>query len=366
MVNERLYLLEILRFFAAFTIMYGHFIVHYIFFDIDFQKGFFPLFHNPYGSLAVPFFFMMSGAIFAMKYGKTILSNNISIYNFTLRRIARLYPLHIATLLVVALTQFYIFNISGKYYYIENNDTYHFMLNLFFASDWGLQKGNSFNSPFWSVSHEFLIYIIFYFVCRNKIFRTKPIWQKYLSFLLLIFLLRHSEHGGFINLLIIKIPFYDLVFQSMFTFFGGALLYEFTIYFNTKYKGYIKYLFIILILVIAYISSNQVKAEGISFGTLGYSILFLSLLFDLNYKEGVSKFYQNISIYLGGVSYSIYLIHMPIVFIMGLIQIKYNYFNMLGLYTLLFYLVFCLILGYISFAYFEKPLQKKIINIFSK
>ena len=135
---------------------------------------------------------------------------------------------------------------------------------------------------------------------------------------------------------------------------------------NAKYKGYIKSLLIIIILVIAYILSNLVKAEGVSFGTLGYSILFLSLLFDLNYKEGLSKFYQNTSIYLGGVSYSIYLIHMPIVFIMGLIQIKYSYFNMLGLYTLLFYLVLCLILGFISFAYFEKPLQKKILSIFTK
>ena len=366
MINERLYLLEILRFVAAFTIMYGHFIVHYIFFEIDFQKGFFPIFHNPYGSLSVPFFFMMSGAIFAMKYGKTILKNNISIYNFTLRRIARLYPLHIITLLVVALTQFYIFKDSGKYYYIENNDVYHFILNIFFASDWGFQRGNSFNSPFWSVSHEFLIYVIFYFVCRNNIFRNKPIWQKYLSFLVLIFLLRHSEHNGFINLLIVKVPFYDLVFQSMFTFFSGALLYEFTIFFNAKYKGYLKTLLIIIILFIAYISSNLVKAEGIPFGTLGYSILFVSLLFDLNYKEGFSELYQNISLCLGGISYSIYLIHMPIIFIMGLIQIKYNYFNMLGLYTLLSYLVLCLILGLISFNYFEKPLQKKIINIFTK
>lgn len=346
--------------------MYGHFIVHYLFFDIDFQKGYFPIFHNPYGSLAVPFFFMMSGAIFAMKYGKIILKNNISIYNFTLRRIARLYPLHIVTLLIVAITQYYIFNISGKYYYIENNDIYHFILNLFFASDWGFQKGNSFNSPFWSVSHEFLIYLFFYFVCRNKIFLDKPIWYKYLSFLILIFLLRHAENNGFINLLIIKIPFYDFVFQSMFTFFGGALLYEFTIFFNTKYKNHLKTFLVLIILIIAYFLSNIIKAEGIPFGTLGYCILFLSLLFDLNYKEGSSKLFQKSSVNLGGISYSIYLIHMPIVFIMGIIQIKYDYFNILGYKAILFYLILCLTLGFISFKYLEKPFQKKIINTFSK
>ena len=31
-------------------------------------------------------------------------------------------------------------------------------------SYWGFENGNSFNGPFWSVSVEFLIYVLFFFV----------------------------------------------------------------------------------------------------------------------------------------------------------------------------------------------------------
>ena len=365
MNNERLYLLEILRFIAAFTIMYGHFIVHYLYFNIDTEVGFFPKYVNPFGSLAVPFFFMMSGSIFAMKYGKIISKNDITLYNFTLRRIARLYPLHLITLFIVAISQSYIFDISGKYYHIENNDLYHFVLNLFFASDWGFHSGNSFNSPFWSVSHEFLIYFIFYCVCKSNFLSTKPIWQKYLSFMIFIYLLRHAEAHGFINLIFIKIPIYDLILQSMFTFFGGALMYEFVVFFQ-KRKKKIKFILFFIVLIVLFLLSTKIKNEGIPFGALGYTLLFIALLIDFNYKNGLIKVYENIAVYLGGISYSIYLIHMPVIFLMGIIQIKYNIFNFLGYYSVFLYISISMLMGIISFRYLERPLQKLILKKFSR
>lgn len=365
MNNERLYLLEILRFFAAFTIMYGHFIVHYLYFEIDPETGFFPNYVNPYGSLAVPFFFMMSGAIFAMKYGKVILNQEISFYHFTLRRIARLYPLHILTLIIVAVTQHLIFDLEGKYYYIENNDLYHFILNLFFASDWGFHSGNSFNSPFWSVSHEFLIYILFFYVCKISFLSQKPIWQKYLFFMFLIFLIRHAEAHGYINLIILKIPVYDLILQSIFTFFGGALMFEFFLVLNSLRKK-LKIILFIATFITLYIISTKIKNEGIPFGSLGYAILLAALLIDFNYKDGFSVLYEKIAFFLGGLSYSIYLIHMPVVFIMGWFQLNYKLFDFLGPFSLMLYISISLILGCLSFKFFEKPIQKLILKKFSK
>jgi len=365
LIKNRLYSLEVLRFIAAFTIMYGHFVVHYLFNDINTDKGFFPNYLNPFASLAVPFFFMMSGAIFAMNYGNIISKGEITLHNYILKRVARLYPLHFLTLIIAAITQHYILNISGKYYYIENNDFYHFILNLFFASDWGLQTGNSFNSPVWSVSHEFLIYFVFYKVCRSKFLANRPIWQKYLFFLFVIFIIRHAEHGGGINLLIIKIPIYDLILQSMFTFFGGALLYEFSYYFNNlSKKKYIKFLFFLITLIFLTLISDLIKKEGVPFGSLGYILLFLFLLLDFNYKDGFSKVYEKTAMLLGGISYSIYLIHMPVIFLMGLLQIKYQLFDFLGYVSLSLFLILSLILGYLSFLFFEKPMQKYIIKTF--
>lgn len=46
------------------------------------------------------------------------------------------------------------------------NDLYYFVLQLFVASDWGLQAGDSFNGPIWSISVELLVYVIFFVVLR--------------------------------------------------------------------------------------------------------------------------------------------------------------------------------------------------------
>jgi peptidoglycan/LPS O-acetylase OafA/YrhL len=59
-----------------------------------------------------------------------------------------------------------------KYY----NDFYHFFLNIFLISFWGIEKGFSFNTPIWSVSIEILAYIIFFisinFLKKYKIYFT--------------------------------------------------------------------------------------------------------------------------------------------------------------------------------------------------
>lgn len=55
---------------------------------------------------------------------------------------------------------------SGSYFVYPNNDSTHFLLNLFFASSWGIEQGYSFNGPIWSVSVEVLLYAIFFACCR--------------------------------------------------------------------------------------------------------------------------------------------------------------------------------------------------------
>jgi peptidoglycan/LPS O-acetylase OafA/YrhL len=64
-------------------------------------------------------------------------------------------------LTIVAILQFISLKLVGHWQIIGHNDPYHFFLNLFMVSNWGFQKGDSFNSPFWSVSVEISIYIIF-------------------------------------------------------------------------------------------------------------------------------------------------------------------------------------------------------------
>lgn len=115
------------------------------------------LFYN-YGALAVPLFWAISGFVFTTKY----VQRRKTAREFFVARFSRLYPLHFLTLLVVAGIQLVSMELLGKYQVYPYNDLYHFVLNIFFAPAWGLEKGFSFNSPIWSVSVEVVIYATFF------------------------------------------------------------------------------------------------------------------------------------------------------------------------------------------------------------
>ena len=83
-----------------------------------------------HGEYAVPFFWVISGFIFSFVYQERA----VSFRAFSARRFARLYPLHFATLLIVAGLQLLLFLQISTTLFIPNNDLYHFLLNVFFAS----------------------------------------------------------------------------------------------------------------------------------------------------------------------------------------------------------------------------------------
>jgi peptidoglycan/LPS O-acetylase OafA/YrhL len=82
-------------------------------------------------------------------------------------RFSRLYPLHFVTLFLVAVAQIGFLRLTGSYFVYGVNDLRHFVLNLLFASSWGLERGYSFNGPNWSVSAEIAFYALFFVACRT-------------------------------------------------------------------------------------------------------------------------------------------------------------------------------------------------------
>jgi peptidoglycan/LPS O-acetylase OafA/YrhL len=118
------------------------------------------------GFYGVQVFWCISGFIFFWKYGRDIAESRISGYVFFVLRLSRLYPLHFATLLFVAAAQMIYFARAGSWFIYPYNDAYHFVLQLFMASNWGLQSGDSFNGPIWSISVEVLVYAFFFLSLR--------------------------------------------------------------------------------------------------------------------------------------------------------------------------------------------------------
>lgn len=117
------------------------------------------------GWMGVDLFFCLSGFIFFWLYADEVRSG-LSAADFALRRFARLYPLHLATLLAVAALQLAHSAMAGAPFVYQNNDWPHFGMNLLLANGWGLLPGFSFNGPVWSISIEVLMYASFFMLCR--------------------------------------------------------------------------------------------------------------------------------------------------------------------------------------------------------
>lgn len=158
------------------------------------------------GWFAVDFFFSLSGFVFFWLYADAIRQEKVSTRDFFFLRLSRLYPLHLLTLLLVAGLQWLNMRHNGSYFVYPFNDLYHFFLNIFFASAWGLQKGFSFNAPTWSVSIEVLLYAMFFFIARSLHARAT-------------YALIMAIAGFFIY------STSELIGRGMFSFYMGGLVY---------------------------------------------------------------------------------------------------------------------------------------------
>src|ERR1700710_1370920 len=115
--------LELLRFIAAFAVLIWHY-KHFAY-VADKPVGL-TEHHRPLHSLLQPFydhgdfgvwlFWCISGFIFFWKYRDSVADRSVSGWKFFALRFSRLYPLHIATLLLVALVQPLYFSLTGYFF----------------------------------------------------------------------------------------------------------------------------------------------------------------------------------------------------------------------------------------------------------
>ena len=120
-----------------------------------------------YGHFGVQLFWGISGFIFFWKYGEAIAKQAVSGAKFFWLRLSRLYPLHIATLLLVAMLQPIHVALTGQSFIYQDNSATSFVAHLFMASDWGGPGPYTFNGPIWSVSAEVAVYALFFLAVRH-------------------------------------------------------------------------------------------------------------------------------------------------------------------------------------------------------
>lgn len=294
-----------------------------------------------YGDFAVRIFWMISGVIFFLVYLDHIKTNALSFSKFIYLRFSRLYPLHILTLVLIAVLQYIYFQKFGDYFIYKNNDTVHFMLNIFMINYWNAQFGYSFNGPFWSVSVEIFVYIVFYFFAKTTNPNIKyTLWLTAISF-------------AFYYLGILS-PFNECLLY----FFAGCFIAENIRGFKRK-QIFVLTFILMLFLLLKYIPSLSGLADT---GTVNsYLLLHVSgcvvgtfIYLFRNSRERRAKSLRII----GNITYAVYMIHIPLQII--LILLFYTNGRSFYMNNIFFssYLLINITAGYLLFRYVENPSKK--------
>ena len=291
---------------------------------------------------------------FFWKYKKLIVEKKISGKNFFLLRFSRLYPLHFITLLIVAALQAIYFNTNGVFFVYQFNDLYHFILQIFFISDWGFEDGLSYNGVIWSISIEILVYLVF-FLTLKYIAKSRSIIINFLIIIFSLIILYTENLQNVLN--------YSQVVDCLCLFYAGGIAASFYESFKDKRKT-ITILLILSLIIPFLVSIFELHKQNnwLTVFLLIYVpiclILFANIKIQSNHITKILKA-------LGNLTYSSYLVHIPIQLLIILILSQFNieipfYSN----YFLIFYLAFVLIISRLVFCYYEKPIQNKIRNYF--
>lgn len=318
-------LLAITRFFLAFIVIIGNghldkFTDVGLLFSIIREFG---------GKTAVIVFLMISGISVGYSFMK-------SKEGFLKRRFLRIYPLYFIAVIGTVALQYYL----GSPYLVKDTD-YSVAGNLTSLSNFMLLQGIvslpiMYNSPLWSISVEFFFYLILPLL---YVLRLRYVYC--IALLSLILYIAHSflfpiELYGVQHIIYVwpfVIGFLIAVRKQFWAVIPLILIGAFGIYYN----------FIM-----------EVVSEKYAFIWFLFSVV--SIICILYLKINLSDLIKKIFNFLGDISYSLYLFHIPFYFILYHIGIRDDNF-----YVILAILL-CIPINYIFDFWLKKIFWKPLVN----
>jgi peptidoglycan/LPS O-acetylase OafA/YrhL len=114
--------------------------------------------------LFVDFFFVLSGFVIATTHGRSARDRG-AFLGFMIKRLFRLYPLHLATMAAFAVLIAARVLLIGAGNFVPPDWKLQTVAQLFLLHSWGVSGDVFLNPPSWSISTEFGAYLVFGFVC---------------------------------------------------------------------------------------------------------------------------------------------------------------------------------------------------------
>lgn len=297
MINKRFEVLDSFRGIAAISVVIFH--MHYIGSITEYD-----FFRSSY--LFVEFFFVLSGFVLAHGYA---LKDNFTFKNFAILRTFRLMPLHVFMLLV-----FIVFEVGKLLAYNNgfsfNNEPFtnsaaikEILPNLLLLQSWlPFSEHLSWNSPSWSISVEYYMYMIFFITLFLK--KMKYILWFLISMVSFLFISNGSD-------------ILQGVLRGLSSFFAGSLVYILYLRTHVKLDERGNKLFSFIEIFLIFLTIYVVSYPKYEYKSIIATVLFMVNVYIFSFEKGIISVMLKKWLFqlLGKLSYSIYMTHTAILFV---------------------------------------------------
>lgn len=256
-----------------------------------------------YGYLFVELFFALSGFGIAFGYQERLLKREIKWDVFLKKRLSKIYPTHLLTLMSVTFLQCFYVVLFGNFFIYQNFDLYHFVLNLFLIQNGFLGTEWSFNAPSWCLSVFVFCYGLFFVIVYSSRCVRDVIFKSLIAVFLAEYLVDNMFTGPILN---------SQIGRGLACFSLGVLLYNVWLKrraLNTQLIGLLS----VVVLLACYII---VRMDSAVVGNVPHFFVFgCTPLIILGgcFNKGIDYILDNrIFLFLGRISLNIYLWHFPV------------------------------------------------------
>lgn len=313
------------------------------------------------GYLAVDLFFVLSGFIICYQYLERFSNPSSRDYvGFLIKRLARIYPAHLAVLLALALLVVGSSVVGAKVSDPDNYSIWGFFMDLFLFRSW-VGDSQGWNIPAWSLSAEWLAYVLYPLVALATVWIAK----KRASVIL-------CSAAGLIVLEGVATWIYPSshmpvpAARIMLAFGLGCLVY--LIFKRTAHSvrnGVIGIAALGALLLIPALAPSGGLRASIALLLAGFTIFFLSTASGWPMQVLGSRFFNS----GGHISFSIYLAHVPALMVMVRVLSveRFDDSSLLVRGGIAFlYMAIAVMSGAFLYHFVEKPAQRWIVGALAK